>query len=69
MKLIKIQNRSLTFDGPTGIAKDFVDDIRDVYNVAGHDMPKLLNDFIFGIEVALQEAGILDEDFNEIVTE
>ena len=63
---INIQNRSLTFNGPTTIAKDFVDDVRDAYNVAGHDMCKLMNDFIFSIEVALQNAGILDEDFNEI---
>ena len=67
MKLIKIQNKSLSFNGPTSTAKDFVDEIRSTYDEAGRDMSKLLNDFIFGIEVALQEEGILDEDFNEIV--
>jgi hypothetical protein len=28
-------------------------------------MGKTLNDFIFNIEVALQNAGYLDEDFNK----
>ena len=44
-----------------------VDEIRDTYNVAGNDMSKVLHDFVFGIEVALQNEGILDEDFNEII--
>jgi len=29
-------------------------------------MPKMLNDFVFNLEVALQNAGVLDEWFNEI---
>lgn len=62
---IKIQSRDLTFDGSAITAMDFVDDVRDAYNEAGNDMPKLLNDFIFSIEVALQNAGILDEYFNK----
>jgi len=31
-------------------------------------MPKMLNDFVFNIEVALQDAGVLDQDFNEVTT-
>jgi len=27
-------------------------------------MPKVLNDFVFNLEVALQNAGIFDQDFN-----
>jgi len=64
---IKIQNHYLTFDGRINDAKEFVDEIRDTYNVAGNDMSKVLHDFVFGIEVALQNEGILDEDFNEII--
>jgi hypothetical protein len=29
-------------------------------------MPKVLNDFVFNLEVALQNAGIYDQDFNLI---
>jgi hypothetical protein len=66
MNTIKIQSRNLTFDGSASTAMDFVDDVRNAYDEAGNDMPKLLNDFIFSIEVALQNAGILDEYFNKI---
>lgn len=66
MNTIKIQSRNLTFDGSANTAMDFVDDVRNAYDEAGNDMPKLLNDFIFSIEVALQNAGVLDEYFNEI---
>jgi hypothetical protein len=64
---IKIQNHYLTFDGSINDAKEFVDEIRDKYYGGGNDMSKVLHDFVFQIEVALQNEGILDEDFNEII--
>jgi hypothetical protein len=32
-------------------------------------MPKMLNDFVFNLEVALQNAGVLDQDFKLIEEE
>ena len=58
---IKISNQYLSFDGHPSDALRFVDEIHE----AGTDMGKTLNDFIFAIEVALQNAGYLDEDFNK----
>jgi hypothetical protein len=63
---IKISNNYLSFDGHPNDAIDFVDEIRETYDEAGRDMGKTLNDFIFAIEVSLQNAGYLDEDFNKI---
>jgi len=63
---IKTSNKYLSFSGHPIDAIRFVDEIRETYDKAGRDMCKTLNDFIFGIEVTLQEAGYLDEDFNEI---
>jgi hypothetical protein len=64
MKTIQVQEKYLTFNGDTAYALSLVTSLRDAY---GHDdMPKMLNDFVFGMEVALQNAGVLDEDFNEI---
>lgn len=64
--MITTSEKYLSFDGYVGDAKSFVDDVRGTYNKAGEDMPKVLNDFIFNIEVELQFAGVLDKDFNEI---
>lgn len=63
---ITASDKFLSFDGLVGDAKRFVDDVRGTYNRAGEDMPKVLNDFIFNIEVELQFAGVLDENFNVI---
>ena len=63
---IKTSEKHLSFDGHPSDAIDFVDEIRETYNEAGRDMGKTLNDFIFAIEVALQNARYLDEDFNKI---
>ena len=44
--------------------------VNNLRNVYGHrDMPKMLSDFVFSIEVALQNAGVLDEGFNETYKE
>lgn len=63
MRFIKAKERCLSFDGDTDTALRLVDSIREVYGNQGEDMPKMLNDFLFNIEVALQNAGVLDEDF------
>ncbi len=67
-KFIKASNRQLSFDGDTKTALMFVESIHNAYLENGIDMPKLLNDFIFNIEVSLQDAGILDNDFNLLDT-
>jgi hypothetical protein len=65
---IKTSNNYLSFDGHPNDAIRFVNEIRETFDKAGSDMGKTLNDFIFGIEVALQNAGYLDKDFNEVKT-
>lgn len=64
MKLIQSQERALSFKGDIDTAVDLVNSLRAAYEGNGMDMPKMLNDFVFNIEVALQNAGVLDEDFN-----
>jgi hypothetical protein len=64
LKFIKASNRQLTFDGDTQTALMLVESLHNAYLDNGIDMPKLLNDFVFNIEVSLQDAGILDNDFN-----
>jgi len=66
MKIIQAQERCLNYKGDTQTALDIVNSIRDAYGDVGRDMPKMLNDFVFNIEVALQDAGVLDQDFNEV---
>ena len=64
MILIEASERFLTYKGDAETALYLVDSIREAYGSA--DLPKMLNDFIFNIEVALQNAGVLDEHFNRI---
>jgi len=64
VELIHAREKYLSFDGLPNDALSFVDSIRSVYD--GGDMPKVLNDFVFNIEVALQNAGVLNVDFNLI---
>jgi hypothetical protein len=64
MKIIHASERYLTYQGDEQYALHLVNSLREAY---GHDeMPKMLNDFVFNLEVALQNAGVLDEWFNEI---
>lgn len=65
-KLIIIQasERFLSYEGDSGCALHLVNSLREAYGCV--DMPKMLNDFVFNIEVALQNAGVLDQDFNEV---
>jgi hypothetical protein len=61
---IQAREKYLSFDGLAPDAITLVDSLHEAYY--GADMPKVLNDFVFNIEVALQNAGIYDEDFNLI---
>jgi hypothetical protein len=62
--IIEVREKYLSFQGDADYALRLVNNLRIVY---GHrDMPKMLNDFVFAIEVALQNVGLLDEGFNVI---
>ena len=63
--MIKIEAREkyLSYSGDADYALRLVDSLHDAYH--GTDMPKMLNDFVFNIEVALQNAGVLDENFTQ----
>jgi hypothetical protein len=67
MKRIIASEKSLSYKGDTDYALRLVNETRKAYAIAGMDMPKMLNDFVFNIEVELQYAGVLDQDFNEIL--
>jgi hypothetical protein len=61
---IQAQEKYLSFNGFPQDAMSLVDSLHQAY--FGEDMPKVLNDFVFNLEVALQNAGWLDQDFNVI---
>jgi hypothetical protein len=61
---IKASEKYLSFDGYASDAVRLVDSLHEAYY--GKDMPKVLNDFVFNIEVALQDVGVYDQDFNLI---
>jgi hypothetical protein len=67
MKTIKAREKYLTYSGDTDYALRLNNEIRQAFAIAGMDMPKMLNDFLFNIEVSLQNAGVLDEDFHEVI--
>ena len=67
LTIIEITEKFLSYKGDTEYALRLVESIRLAYN--GADMPKMLNDFIFGLEVALQDVGVLDDGFNVKTTE
>jgi hypothetical protein len=64
LKFIKASNRQLSFDGDTQTALMLIESLHNAYLENGIDMPKLLNDFVFNLEVSLQDIGVLDNDFN-----
>lgn len=64
--MITAQEKYLTFKGYETDALNLINELRFVFDKAQVDMPKVINDFVFNIEVALQNGGILDEDFNEV---
>ena len=61
---ITVTEKYLTFSGLANDAWHFVEDINQSY--ASGDMPKVLSDFLFAIEVQLQQIGFLDLDFNKV---
>lgn len=63
MQIIHASERFLTYQGDDQTALYLVNSLREAYGDT--DMPKMLNDFVFNLEVALQNAGVLDEWFNE----
>ena len=65
MKIIEAQEKYLSFRGDTDYAFRLVESIHQAFDESGTEMPKMLNDFIFNIEVALQNEIILDENFNK----
>jgi hypothetical protein len=62
-QIIEASEKFLTFKGDDQSALYLVNSIQENYQ---GDMPKMLNDFVFNIEVALQNAGILNNDFELI---
>ena len=66
MKVITTREKYLSYKGDTDYALSLNDEIRQAFAIAGMDMPKMLNDFLFGIERRLQDAGVLDESFNKV---
>jgi len=64
MILISAQEKSLSYKGDTEYALRLVESLRKAYDDSNGEMPKMLSDFVFNIEVKLQNAGILDQDFN-----
>jgi hypothetical protein len=64
--IIAAQEKYLAFNGYPADALRFIDSVTTAFDEAGIDMPKVLNDFVFNLEVALQNAGVLDLDFNLI---
>lgn len=61
---IEASEKYLTYRGDAEYALRIVNSLREAYGY--NDMPKMLSDFVFSIEVALQDAGILNENFDEI---
>ena len=68
MILISAQEKSLSYRGDTEYALRLVESLRKAYDDSNGEMPKMLSDFVFNIEVELQNAGILDQDFNLLAT-
>lgn len=55
----------LSFQGPAETALELADMLRPVVdNAIGG--PNYFADFVFALEVACQEVGLLDEDFNKV---
>ena len=64
MILIQASEKALSFNGDSKTALYLVESLQAAYE--DKEMPKMLNDFVFNIEVALQDAGVLDEWFGEV---
>jgi hypothetical protein len=62
--MIQASEKALSFNGDSDTALRLIDSLRDAYD--DKEMPKMLNDFVFNLEVALQNAGVLNEWFEEM---
>ena len=65
-QLIQAENKGLSFKGSPEGAKYVIELFNEAFYSDGKDAPNFIRDFIFNIEVALQDAGHLDEHFNEV---
>ena len=63
-EMIQASEKALSFNGDSDTALRLIDSLRDAYD--DKEMPKMLNDFVFNLEVALQNAGVLDQWFGEV---
>lgn len=63
MKTIKFNSGGFTYEGYPSDAHEHVINIRRAFETSGLEMGNELNDFIFHVEVVLQEIGYLTEDF------
>jgi hypothetical protein len=66
MKLVHATEKALTFKGDAQSALHLVESLRSAYEASNMEMTKSLSDFVFNIECALQDVGVLDEHFNEV---
>lgn len=66
MTTIQAENKGLSFKGTPEAAKYVIELFDEAFYTEGRDAPNFIRDFIFNIEVALQDAGYLDEHFNEV---
>ena len=62
--MIQASEKALSFNGDSDTALYLINSVQEAYD--GKEMPKMLNDFIFNIAVALQNAGVLNEWFEEM---
>lgn len=66
MTIIQAENKGLSFKGTPEAAKYVIELFDEAFYTEGRDAPNFIRDFIYNIEVALQDAGYLDQDFNEV---
>ena len=53
MQKIQVYEKCLSFDGDVHCAKELVESLREAYK--GTDMPKVLNDFVFNLELSIDK--------------
>jgi hypothetical protein len=66
MNIIHATEKALTFHGDAESALYLVESLRSAYEQSGMEMTKSLSDFVFNIECALQDAGVLNEWFEKV---
>jgi len=63
---MKVSNGFLTYNGSIQSAFEITDSIRTAFAKSGNEIPGILGNFLFHVEVALQEEGFLDADFEPV---